>query len=377
VGLEQKILDISIPMRGRVMHGQESDLSYQPYGAREDHVINSVSRGDLNRALLSSASEYDSVKLTFDHKCTSFDLEGNRCTFTDSNTGESVDVQSDVVIGSDGAWSAIRKTLQREDGFTYSQTYLDHGYKELHIPPDESGGFRIDKNALHIWPRRQFMMIALPNFDGSFTVTLFWPFEGEHGFGALSDEKGVREYFEKWFPDAVSLMPTLVEDYLETAPSSLATIRCYPWSFDGRVSLVGDACHGVVPFYGQGMNAAFEDCRILDECIARHWGDWAEALDRYQQLRKKNVDALADLAISNFIEMRDHVASPWFLFKKRLDKLLHRIFPNLYLPLYSMISFSSIPYAEAVARSRLQARILKTLAWTILVILLVILVRIP
>ncbi|MEM7260927.1 MAG: NAD(P)/FAD-dependent oxidoreductase, partial [Planctomycetota bacterium] len=310
VGLEERVLDTCVPMTGRLMHAVDGETTYQPYGTEDSQAIHSVSRGGLNKLLLTEASELDGVELYFHERCTDVDFDAPSITFENSETGEISVVDCDIVIGSDGAFSAVRGQCQRRDRFDYSQSYLEHGYKELHIPPVEGGGFRLEKNRLHIWPRRSSMMIALPNEDGSFTGTLFWPLEGERSFASLTNEAEVKAFFERWYGDVVPHMPTYVEDYLNAPASSLVTVRCYPYSHEGRVTLLGDACHAIVPFYGQGMNAAFEDCEVLADCIDEFSGDWPKILDVYQERRKKNVDALADLAIDNFLEMRDRVASP-------------------------------------------------------------------
>lgn len=374
VGLEDKVLEMCVPMRGRMLHDENGQTTFQPYGTDDDQVINSVSRAGLNQLLLDEAEKLDGVELEFQQRCLDFDPEAGTVDF-ESEAGDVKTIDADFIVGADGAFSAIRNRLVRTDRFSYSQDYLEYGYKELHIPPAEGGGFRLEKNALHIWPRRKSMMIALPNVDGSFTCTLFWPFEGEQGFERLRNEEDVKRHFEKWYPDAIPHMPTYIEDYLAVPPSSLVTIRCYPWSFGGKGTLVGDACHAVVPFYGQGMNAAFEDCRVLDECLAESPSDLANALDRYQRLRKENVDALADLAIENFREMRDYVTSPWFLFKKKLGKIAHRAFPKLFVPLYSMVTFSNVPYAEARDRSEKQVRFLRGVGVAIVFVLALSLVR--
>ncbi|MFN0058999.1 MAG: FAD-dependent oxidoreductase [Planctomycetota bacterium] len=361
VGLKQRVLDMAVAMPGRMIHAVSGELSFQPYGV-EGQAIHSVSRTELNRLLLSEAEALPNVALHFGQKCVDADFDSDRAAVTvefESQLVERVKVRAPLVVGSDGAFSAVRRRLLRRDRFSYSQEYLAHGYKELHIPPAAGGGFRIERNALHIWPRRSFMMIALPNNDGSFTCTLFWPLDGEFGFANLKTAEDVQRFFGTHFADAVPLMPTLVEDYLSTAPSTLVTMRCYPWSIDSRFTMIGDACHAVVPFYGQGMNAAFEDCTVLSRCLDEHGADVARALDEYQRLRKPNVDALAELAVENFIEMRDHVASPFFLFKKRVGALLHKLMPRLFVPLYTMISFTNLPYAEARARARWQARIIQ------------------
>jgi len=259
------------------------------------------------------------------------------------------------VIGVDGAFSAVRQSMQMQiNRFEYDESYLAHGYKELTIPPGPDGSWRMEKNALHIWPRKSFMMIALPNPDGSFTCTLFWEFEGPRSFATTKTDDDVRRFFEEEFPDAVPLMPTLLEDFRQNPTGSLVTIRCAPWYYRDKVCLLGDAAHAVVPFYGQGMNAAFEDCVVLDECLEKFRDDRERAFGEYFSRRKRNADALADLAIGNFIEMRDKTASKTFRAKKKLDHLLEAGLRGIYLPLYTMVTFTRIPYAEAARRARLQ-----------------------
>jgi kynurenine 3-monooxygenase len=259
------------------------------------------------------------------------------------------------VIGVDGAFSAVRQSMQLKiDNFEYNESYLAHGYKELTIPPGPDGSWRMEKNALHIWPRKSFMMIALPNPDGSFTCTLFWEFEGPRSFATTKTDDDVRRFFDEEFPDAVPLMPNLLDDFKNNPTGSLVTIRCAPWFYKDKVVLVGDAAHAVVPFYGQGMNAAFEDCVVLDECLAQFPQDRQRAFAEYFERRKANADALADLALENFIEMRDKTASRAFRAKKKLDHFLEATLPGIYLPLYTMVTFTRIPYAEAARRARLQ-----------------------
>jgi kynurenine 3-monooxygenase len=270
--------------------------------------------------------------------------------------GRSEVLDADAVIGADGAFSAVRARLRRRDRFDYRQDFLTHGYKELTIPPADDGGFRMENDVLHIWPRGGFMMIALPNADASYTCTLFWPFEGGNSFAAVRTESEIDAFFQRQFPDAVPHMPTLVEDYIANPTSSLVTVRCAPWNVGGKVVLIGDAAHAVVPFYGQGMNASFEDCEILDRVMGRHPGNLEAAFDEFAVSRKPDTDALADLAITNFVEMRDRVASPAFLMRKALGRVAHRLFPRWFVPIYSLVTFSTIPYAQAVERARRQNR---------------------
>jgi kynurenine 3-monooxygenase len=362
IGLEGRLRAVAVPMAGRMIHAVEGRLTFQPYGTEAGQAINSVSRLGLNIELLDAAEAQPTVELLFERRCLDVDLDRPALVVEDTRTGERSEIAGDVVIGADGAFSAVRRRMQRLERFDFSQSYLAHGYKELTIPAGPDGAFAMERNALHIWPRGGYMMIALPNRDGSYTCTLFWPFEGPNSFDALTDAAAVERYFSAHFPDAVSLMPTLVEDYLANPASSLVTVRCRPWHHEGRVALIGDACHAVVPFYGQGANAAFEDCVVLDRCVREHAPDWSRVFETYERLRKEHVDVLADLAIGNFLEMRDHVASRRFLLKKRLEKTLHRLFPRWFVPLYSMVTFSRAPYADALARDRRQWRAVRAAA---------------
>jgi kynurenine 3-monooxygenase len=359
VGLAEEVLKHAIPMRGRMIHSPSGQLAFQPYGKDDSESINSVSRAGLNLTLIEAAARCPSVRLFFGRRCTDIDLDTVTLELHDSATGEPAHVEASTVIGADGSYSAVRARLQRQDRFDYSQDYLSHGYKELTIPAAEGGGFRMEKHALHIWPRHSFMMIALPNRDGSFTCTLFWPYEGPHGFDRVKTEADLRRVFEEHFPDALPLMPTLAEDYFANPVGPLLTVRCRPWHMGARVALLGDACHAVVPFLGQGMNAAFEDCTVLDRCLAAHAHDRAAAFAAYERQRKENTDALADLCIDNFYEMRDRVSSRRFRLRKRLEILLHRLLPRWYLPLYTLITFTTTPYAEARARAHRQDRVVR------------------
>jgi kynurenine 3-monooxygenase len=264
--------------------------------------------------------------------------------------------------------------MQKQEGFNYQQDYLTHGYKELTIPAGPGGTFQMEKNALHIWPRSTFMMIALPNLDGSFTCTLFWPHEGPGSFAALKTEADLLRFFREQFPDAVELMPSLTEDYQKNPVGSMVTIRCSPWHVCSRVVLLGDACHAVVPFLGQGMNAAFEDCTVLNQCLEEHAPDWEHAFRTYEVRRKENTDTLAELCIENFIEMRDRVSSRLFRLKKKLQVFLHRVFPRWYLPLYTLVTFTRVPYAQAFRRARIQDRMVAlALGGTLTVLVLAVL----
>lgn len=344
-GIADDIRAIAIPMSGRVMHDMAGNQTYQPYGL-EGQAINSVSRGELNKTLLSVAERHG-VEIVFDARCTDVDLKTATASFV-LPSGEAITAEADVLFGADGAYSAVRGRMQFTDRFDYSQTYLKHGYKELHIPPGEAGAFKLEKHALHIWPRHSFMMIALPNLDGSFTLTLFFAHEGPTSFEKLRTREAVETFFNEQFPDAVPLMPTLIDDFFTNPESSLMMVRCEPWVMNDRIALIGDAAHAIVPFYGQGMNCGFEDCRILMECLDHANNDWALALQTYQTLRKPAGDAILDLALDNFIEMRDKVADPRFLWRKKIEAWLFAEYPSKFIPLYTMVTFSSdIPYNEA------------------------------
>jgi len=364
VGLLEEVMAIAVPMRGRMIHDTAGRTAFQPYGTEAWHANHSVSRADLNVILLNAAEKEPNVHFTFGHKCTAVDLDTATATFEIVSGGapEEESVRGDLVLGADGAFSVVRRRMQRLDRFDYRQDYLSHGYKELTIPSADGGGWRMERNALHIWPRGGFMMIALPNRDGSFTCTLFWPHEGENSFAALRTPADVRRFFQREFPDAVPLLPDLEEQYASNPVGSLVTVRCRPWHHRGRVGILGDAAHAVVPFHGQGANCAFEDCVVLDECLIRRAPDREAGLAEFETLRKEHADALADLSLANFVEMRDHTASRLFRAKKVLEKTLYRLFPRTFMPLYMMISFSRIPYAETVRRDRRQARMIRTAA---------------
>ena len=359
-GIDHVIRKEAIPMKGRIMHSAAGELTFQPYGL-ENQAIYSVSRGGLNMTLLDLAEQAGGVDLRFDAHCLDVDLDTAAGDFHDAITDKSFTVDSDVLLGSDGAFSAVRSRMMKTDRFDYSQTYLQHGYKELSIPPTADGGFRLEANALHIWPRGNFMMIALPNPDGSFTCTLFLPFEGAESFDSLREDSDVLRFFETTFGDAVPLMPTLLEDFRANPTSSLVTVRSNPWQRNGRVGLLGDAAHAVVPFYGQGMNCGFEDCVVLDQKLDEFDNDWAAALPAYSDARINNGNAIADLALRNFIEMRDLVADERFLLRKKIERKIQTMYPDRFLPVYSIVSFSNIAYSEAMRESRKQDELLADL----------------
>lgn len=360
VGLADELLADGIPMYGRMMHSIDGKLSYQPYG-KEGQAIYSVSRGRLNIKLLELADEYPNITLYFNHRCVDVDIENGTSTFVDEN-GNTIQYKANRILGTDGAFAATRGRLQITDRFNYSQDYLKHGYKELAIPAGEGGKFLIEKNALHIWPRSSFMMIALPNPAGDFTCTLFLPFEGgEYNFNTLNNPDAIKAFFNSQFPDAVAMMPTLLEDFSTNPTSSLVTVRCYPWVREDKIALMGDAAHAVVPFYGQGMNCSFEDCVVMDECIENFGTDWAKVFENYQELRKTNADAIADLALQNFVEMRDLVGHPDFLRKKQVEHDLTELYPDIFKSQYELVTFTTTPYRKALEQGAVNDKILATI----------------
>jgi kynurenine 3-monooxygenase len=354
-GIKEKIEKVAIPMPGRMMHSVTGDLTFQPYG-KTGEAIYSVSRGGLNLELLNIADSFPNVRFFFDHRCADVDLAKPFVTFEDLKTNELKDVEASLVFAADGAFSAVRYAIQRNDRFNYTQFYLEHGYKELSIPANDSGGHRLEKNALHIWPRGNFMLIALPNADGSYTCTLFLPFEGEVSFSNIKTDADVSTFFQKYFPDAVPLMPTLTQDFWQNPTSSLVTVKCSPWQWQNRILLIGDAAHAIVPFYGQGMNAGFEDCTILAAMHDELGGDWSRIIPAFAKRRQPDGDAIAELAQRNFIEMRDLVADPKFLLRKKIAAQLHERHPD-FLPVYSMVTFSNTPYHVALREDDAQNRL--------------------
>jgi kynurenine 3-monooxygenase len=355
VGIMEEIKKICIPMHGRYIHKADGSTAYQPYG-KEGQYINSVSRGELNKRLMEMAEE-KGAQLFFDHKCDTIDWNSNTIQFE----GSDARVSFDLMFGADGAYSAARLQHQlHHDRFDYKQFYIDFGYKELNIPAGKDGSFQIEKNALHIWPRGNYMLIALPNIDGSFTCTLFFPFEGEPSFQSLDTKAKVSKFFKETFADAYALMPTLEDDFFNNPTSSLVTVKCLPWIRGDKFALIGDAAHAIVPFFGQGMNCGFEDCTVLNGLIDKHKEDWKTILEEYQQLRKPDADAIADLALNNFVEMRDKIADEKFLLQKKIEAEFSKRHPDKWIPSYSQVTFCpEIRYSDALKNSKAQERIMK------------------
>ncbi len=358
VGIMDQIREISIPMHGRFIHHTDGTNTYQAYG-KEGQYINSVSRGELNKTLMTLA-EQEGVQIHFDQKCEQIDWKKKEIHFVHNETLERKCQSQDLIFGSDGAFSAARLSYQlHHDRFQYQQHYIDFGYKELSIPALDGGKYRMEKNALHIWPRGNYMLIALPNTDGTFTCTLFFPFEGEHSFASLGSPEKVRAFFNEIFSDASDMMPNLEDEFMQNPTSSLVTVRCYPWVKEHYFALIGDAAHAIVPFFGQGMNCGFEDCHVLNGLINKHEHNWANIMQEYQDLRKPDGDAIAELALNNFIEMRDKVADKNFLLQKKIEARFSEKYPNKWTPAYSLVTFSpDVRYSEALRRGYEQQKIM-------------------
>jgi len=359
-GLWGSMKNIIVPMRGRMMHSLAGELTFQRYGKDETEVINSISRAELNVSLM-NAAEAHGVKIHFNQRCTGFDLRTGAVRLRNEKTSAETVIESATVIGTDGAASAIRHEMQKLHRFDLSQEQLDYGYKELTIPAGANGKHFVEPHALHIWPRGAYMLIALPNIDGSFACILFLPFEGETSFASLNTEDEVLKFFGARFPDAIPLMPNLAENYRSNPTGSMVTIKCSPWHVKNKVLLLGDAAHAIVPFFGQGLNCAFEDCTCLLELLDRHGADWARVFGEFELARKVNADAIADLALENFVEMRDRVADPKFLFRKKVELALEAKYPGIFVPKYAMVTFHRVPYSKALSRGRTQDRMLAEL----------------
>ena len=359
VGIADDIKKIAIPMYGRFIHHKDGTNAYQPYG-KDNQAIYSVSRADINMKLMDLAEQQENVNIHFNKKCTLINRKDLAITFEDNLTKETSNSSADLLFGADGAFASSRLSIQlQSDRFEYNQHYIDCGYKELIIPAGKNGDFLLDKNALHIWPRGSFMMIALPNPDGNFTCTLFLPFEGEKSFSNLKTDKQVEDFFKSEFSDAFTLMPTLISDFKTNATASLVTVKCAPWVFDNKIGLIGDAAHAIVPFYGQGMNCGFEDCVVLNELIEKHNDNWDIIFPEYEQLRKPDGDAIADLAIANFVEMRDKTADPKFILQKKIEAKFSQHYPDKWIPLYSMVTYSPhIRYSTALKEGQKQQKIM-------------------
>ena len=358
VDLMDRIGPTLIPMGGRMLHLEDGSLQLLPYGSRPEEVIYSVSRGGLNGILMDAAEATGRVRIHFESSCEEVDLDSREIVI--GAGGGRTRLPYEVLIGTDGSASAVRSAIIAKTDGELRVEPLGHSYKELSIPPADGGGFRMEKNALHIWPRGEFMLIALPNLDGSFTVTLFLPNEGEESFAALTDFSSVQALFRRRFADSIPLLPDLREEFFGNPTGHLETIRAWPWHYENALVL-GDAAHAIVPFHGQGMNCAFEDCSELNAAIDRQGGDWERIFADVAERRKPNTEAIADMAIENYVEMRSSVRDPKFQLKKQVAFRLEEMFPQRFIPRYSMVMFHLIPYAEAQRRGRVQGEILTEL----------------
>lgn len=357
IGLEEEIFKIGIPVDKRAIHLQDGKLNYQKYG-KDGEAIFSLSRGVLNRKMIDLAVR-EGVEFKFEHKIWDVSLAEATLHIGETERGEWTDLKYDKIFGADGAFSRIRHRMQRQSMFDYSQEFMKIGYKELHIPANPDGTHKIDKNSLHIWPRGQFMLMALANLDGSFTCTLFMPFEGENSFESLKEEKDLVAFFAHYFPDTKEVIPDLIQDFYKNPTSYLVMMKCFPWTFEDKVALIGDSAHAIVPFYGQGMNAGFEDITVLAEMISRYGDDWKTIFEEYGKSRKPNADAIAELSLRNFIEMSTKTADEKFLLQKKIEKWFSDKHPDKWMPLYSRVTFSNQPYSEALAIGDFQNTIME------------------
>jgi kynurenine 3-monooxygenase len=361
VGLLADVLKRSVPMRGRVVHSPDGDVTFQPYGVQEHQILHSVLRDDLLAILVDAADAQPSVRFHFGWRLNRLDRERPAVTVASTKDGETVEVTADLVVGADGAFSTVRQHMQYGLRADHSQEFMEWGYKELTIPTGPDGKPQVHLEALHVWPGRNGMMIAHPNVDGTLTCSMFMPWEGEPSLATLNSREAVLDFFEHNFPDALKLIPDVAEQMASHPTGYLVTVQTTPWYYADRVVLIGDACHAVFPFYGQGMNAAFEDCLVLNQCLDRY-ADRGKALAAYQAARKPHTDVLAELSKRNFVDLRDRVHRPGYAARAAADRILTRILPNHWIPLYTMVAHTTIPYADALAKAQRQDRILRTVA---------------
>ncbi|WP_395061464.1 FAD-dependent oxidoreductase [Flavobacterium sp.] len=357
IGLEDEIRKIGIPVDKRGIHLQDGTFVAQNYGKDGDAIF-SLSRGVLNRRMIDLAEDAG-VEFFFEQRIWDISLATATLHIGETERGEWTDLKYDKVFGADGAFSRIRHRMQRQSMFDYSQEFMKIGYKELNIPANADGSHKIDKNSLHIWPRGNFMLMGLSNLDGSFTCTLFMPFVGENSFEKIKTETELAQFFEKFFPDTKEIIPDLIEDYFKNPTSYLVKMKCYPWTFEDKIALIGDSAHAIVPFYGQGMNAGFEDITILNEMISKYGDDWETIFKEYEISRKPNADAIAELAERNFMEMSSKTADANFLLQKKIEKWFSDKHPDKWMPLYSRVTFSLQPYSEALAIGDFQNKIME------------------
>ena len=353
VGVGNLIRSISVPAYGRFVHNEQSELAYQPYGNNAE-ALYSILRSDMSRAMVEFAAEQPNVEFYFDEKCVGLGLSPLEVEFKHMRTGAQRREKAYLLFGADGAFSGVRTHLQRFHRVSYAQEFLDQGYKELNVPATATAEWVSEKNVLHMWPRGRYMLLGFPNPDGSFTCSLHMPFEGSVSFASLQTESDVFDFFNEKFPDVVDHIPNLVEEFNRCAPNPMVTVKCSPWTLQGKVALIGDAAHVLYPYYGQGANAGFEDCSVLMECLEKYGDDWKTVFSEYEQLRKPNMDAISEMVVEHYVEIRDLLGDPKFLLRKALERKMNQLFPDRYLPLYSMIAFTTMPYVEALRIEREQ-----------------------
>ncbi|WP_375501235.1 FAD-dependent oxidoreductase [uncultured Nostoc sp.] len=370
LGLVDAILQKSVPVKGRMIHAFNGELMFQLYGKNDDEILYSFKRHDLNIELMNLAQTFSNVKLFFNKRCVRVEKNSGTVHILDQQTNQMFCVNSDFIIGADGAFSTIRQQMQRGERADYYQEFLDCGYKELTIPSSSNSSLMLENKALHIWPRGKCLLLAWPNLDSSLTCTLILPFEGDPSFASLKTESDVLTFFKANFDDVITLIPTLVDEFLRSRTAEFTTINTSRWYYNDRIVLLGDACHAVYPFYGQGMNAAFEDCLVLNDCIGKYLKNWELAFMEYQKLRKPNTDILAQLSKQNFVELRDKAKSPLFIAQKEANILLNRLLPKLWFPLYTLIVHTTMPYSDALKRYKLQNSVAKLLGIDVLIIII-------
>ncbi|MBW4635189.1 MAG: FAD-dependent monooxygenase [Iphinoe sp. HA4291-MV1] len=360
VGAADVVRQLCIPVYGRIMHAQDGELTYQPYGNNKE-AIYSIGREDLSKALISFAQKHENIEFSFNQKCIDIDLPTATLKLQNLKTGEITQVQADRIFAADGAHSPVRHKMQRLKRFNYSQEYLEQGYKEIIIPPGDDGSWVFDKNAIHIWPRDNFMLIGFPNLDKSFTLSLHLPYEGEISHDSTASGDAVRNLFETYFPDIWLLVEPNLTDYSHKPVEAMVTIKCFPWSYQDKVLLIGDSCHAIVPSYGQGANAGFENCQLLTKCIEQHPGDWQTAFREYETLRKPDMDVLADLCLEHFTVLRKMVGDPKFLERKKIERKLQQM-NSEFASLYYNISFTCMSYSEALRIERIHQEMISQIA---------------
>ena len=353
IGVGDAVRAASVPVYGRLIHNTKGDLTFQPYG-NNGEAIYSIARAELNKILLDFAERNFDIRFNFGEKCVGVDLDAPAVEMQNVTTGERIQHNAERIFGSDGAYSAVRLQMQRKMRLCYSQQFWEQGYKELGVPPSTEG-WATEKNVIHIWPQGSYMLIGFPNTDGSFTCSLHIPFEGPLSFASIRSEQDLLKLFEDSFPDTIPLMPRLADDFFNHPANSMVTIKCSPWSCHGKVALIGDAAHSIFPSYGQGANAGFEDCATLTECILEYGDDdWVVLLEEYERRRRPNTNAIADLCVDHFVELRDLVSDVRFLLRKEVERRLNLFYPEQFKDLYSMITFTCMPYTEALRVGRKQ-----------------------